>query len=202
MKKVKGPWTWIKTSFTTGLIIVGPVMLTLFILFWLFDLMTDWLGENASYLARLIAIAAYIVVIFAVGAVGRYYFGNKVFRFFDRLMKRIPLIEKLYGSIKQISDGLGGKSEVFKDVVYFEYPQTGKYGIGFVIGEAPAEIARRHDGPVMAVYHSTMPVPTEGKVYFLPKSDLIYSDMSVADGIQYMVSMGAIRPKNDIKGKN
>ena len=194
MKKKNKFFSWIKSSFTTGLIIIGPILLTLFILFWLFDLMTDWLGSDASYIARLIVLFAYVVVIFIVGAIGRYYFGNEIFNFFDHLLKKIPIIEKLYGSIKQISDGLGGKSDVFKDVVYFEFPNTGKHSMGFVVGEAPEEIAEKYKEPVMAIYHSTMPLPTEGKILFIPKSELIYSSMSVADGIQYMVSIGAIKP--------
>ena len=120
----------------------------------------------------------------------------------DDLMLRIPLLNKIYGTIKQVNQAFTSTNKTaFKKVVLVEYPRSGMYSLGFLTGPAPAA-CRLPGTNFVSVFIPTTPMPTNGFLVQVQDDQVTLLDMSVAEGIKYIISLGAIMPEasGGIKG--
>ena len=201
--------------FLTGLVIILPLLITIWLLKVLFnlvhgvstpfilrilDLLRLPLVDDpgfATYLAPLIGLAATILLILMVGLLATNLLGRRFVAAFDRLMLRIPLIKSIYGSSRQLLDALNRKTDTFQRVVMVEYPRPGVYTIGFLAKEN-ATLRLAGDGGKMPgyalVFLPTAPNPTSGWLAAVPDGDVIPLDMSIEDGIKTIVSGGLVVP--------
>ena len=142
-------------------------------------------------LGLIIAVAFFIVV----GWVTRNFLGRLLVRITEYVVDRVPVINSLYGTIKQIFETvMASQSDSFRDVVMLEYPRKGVYAIGFVTGVTEGEVQRATKAETINVFVPTTPNPTSGFLLFVPKKELIYLDMSVEEGVKLVVSGGIITP--------
>jgi len=206
-----------RASFFTGLAVTLPALLTLAAVKWLFGTIasfTDTLlfflphvlspqevyvnGQSApmfwhwSVLALLLAVS----LISTVGLLARYYIGKRIIEWCDLAMMKVPLLNKFYGAIKQINEAFSGNKNSFKTVVLVEFPREGMYSVGFLTSEQRAEVQEKTREKVVAVFIPTTPNPTSGFLVLVPEDKVTKLDMSVADGIKYIVSLGSIAPEN------
>jgi uncharacterized membrane protein len=204
-------------SFLTGLAVTLPALVTLAAVKWLFGTIssfTDTLlfflpylldpklvyvnGQSAplfwywSVLALLLAI----LLISAVGLLARYYIGKRIIQWVDNFMLNVPFLNKFYGAIKQVNEAFSGNKSSFKTVVMVEFPREGMYSVGFLTSEQHDEVQQRTNQPVVAVFIPTTPNPTSGFLLLVPRDKVTILDMSVADGIKYIVSLGSISPEH------
>lgn len=143
----------------------------------------------------IIAIAFFI----AIGWFARNFMGRLIIQTSEYFVHRMPIINKLYGTIKQIFETImASQSQAFREVVMLEYPRKGVFSIGFVTGTAEGEIQDKTKQQTINVFVPTTPNPTSGYLLFVPKTELIYLDMSVEEGIKLVVSAGIVYPN----GKN
>ncbi len=205
-----------RASFFTGLAVTLPGLLTLAVVKWLFGTVssfTDALLFFLKYLVNpkaiyengqsgpmfwywsLVALALAVVLISGAGVLTRYYIGKRLILWIDTVMMTVPLLNKFYGAIKQVNEAFGGKKSSFKTVVLVEFPRAGMYSIGFLTSENHAEVRQKILQPVVAVFIPTTPNPTSGFMVLVPEDRVTKLDMSVADGIKYIVSLGAISPE-------
>ena len=205
-----------RASFFTGLAVTLPGLLTLAVVKWLFGTVssfTDALLFFLKYLVNpkaiyengqsgpmfwywsLVALALAVVLISGAGVLTRYYIGKRLILWIDTVMMTVPLLNKFYGAIKQVNEAFGGKKSSFKTVVLVEFPRAGMYSIGFLTSENYAEVRQKILQPVVAVFIPTTPNPTSGFMVLVPEDRVTKLDMSVADGIKYIVSLGAISPE-------
>jgi uncharacterized membrane protein len=205
-----------RASFFTGLAVTLPGLLTLAAVKWLFGTVssfTDALLFFLKYLVNpkaiyengqsgpmfwywsLVALALAVVLISGAGVLTRYYIGKRLILWIDTVMMTVPLLNKFYGAIKQVNEAFGGKKSSFKTVVLVEFPRAGMYSIGFLTSENHAEVRQKILQPVVAVFIPTTPNPTSGFMVLVPEDRVTKLDMSVADGIKYIVSLGAISPE-------
>jgi hypothetical protein len=205
-----------RASFFTGLAVTLPGLLTLAVVKWLFGTVssfTDALLFFLKYLVNpkaiyengqsgpmfwywsLVALALAVVLISGAGVLTRYYIGKRLILWIDTVMMTVPLLNKFYGAIKQVNEAFGGKKSSFKTVVLVEFPRAGMYSIGFLTSENHAEVRQKILQPVVAVFIPTTPNPTSGFMVLVPENSVTKLDMSVADGIKYIVSLGAISPE-------
>ena len=205
-----------RASFFTGLAVTLPGLLTLAAVKWLFGTVssfTDALLFFLKYLVNpkaiyengqsgpmfwywsLVALALAVVLISGAGVLTRYYIGKRLILWLDTVMMTVPLLNKFYGAIKQVNEAFGGKKSSFKTVVLVEFPRAGMYSIGFLTSENHAEVRQKILQPVVAVFIPTTPNPTSGFMVLVPEDRVTKLDMSVADGIKYIVSLGAISPE-------
>ena len=130
------------------------------------------------------------------GRLARNYLGREMIRIVDRLMFQVPLLNKIYGTVKQVNEAFStGKKSSFKQVVLVEYPRHGMYSVGFITSDDHPEASARLGRKVVSVFVPTTPNPTGGFLLVVPETEVILLDMSVADGIKYIISLGAIVPR-------
>ena len=204
----------LRQNFLTGLFIVTPLVITVWVLNLLFGLVhgistplilnilrllhVDIVDDPAfaSYVVPLIGLTVTLGVILGVGILATNLFGRRVVEAFDQLMLRIPVIKSIYGGTRQILDAFNATSGSFRRVVAVEYPRPGVYTLGFVARESTT--IRTTEGKPMAdqalVFLPTTPNPTSGWLAVLPAKELLPLDLSVEDGIKIVVSGGIVVP--------
>jgi len=144
----------------------------------------------------LVALLLAIMLIGLVGLLARNYFGKKLIQWVDSTMLRVPLLNKIYGATKQVNDAFSsGNKTAFRTVVLVEFPQPGVYSLGFITSEPHAEVQAKINAKVVCVFVPPTPNPTSGFLLLVPEEKVIKLDMSVADGIKYLISLGAIPPE-------
>ena len=218
-KSILGRW---RSSFLTGLAVTFPALLTLAAVKWLLgtissvtDLLLFFLPRTLTHESlvnpndgkgpmfwywSLVALLLAVALISVVGVLARYYIGKKIIDWTDRLLMRVPLLNKFYGAIKQVNDAFAGNRHSFKTVVLVEFPGPGNYSVGFITNEQPGEIQQRTGKNLINVFVPTTPNPTSGFLILVPEEKLTKLDMSVTDAIKYIVSLGAISQESATSG--
>src|SRR5207244_107554 len=142
----------------------------------------------------LAAIILAVLLISIAGRLTRYYIGKKIIQLLDQGLLRVPLLNKIYVTIKQVNEAFTSNKSSFKQVVLVEFPSPGQRAVGFVTGEQDEAF---HQGPesTISVFIPTTPNPTSGFLILVPASDVKKLNMSVAEGIKFIVSLGAIPPE-------
>jgi uncharacterized membrane protein len=107
----------------------------------------------------------------------------------------VPLLNKIYSTIKQVKEAFAGNKSSFKESVLVEFPHPGMYSLGFITSEQRNELQVKTPEEVWSVFVPTTPNPTTGFLLFVPKSKLVRLDMSVADAIKSIISLGAVTPE-------
>ena len=142
-----------------------------------------------------LAFTLAVGLISVVGLLARYYIGKRMIEWLDAAMMQVPLFNKFYGAIKQVNEAFSGNKNSFKTVVLVEFPREGMYSVGFLTSEQHAEVQQKTKEKVVAVFIPTTPNPTSGFLVLVPEDKVTKLDMSVADGIKYIVSLGSISPE-------
>jgi uncharacterized membrane protein len=136
-----------------------------------------------------------VVFLTLLGAVATNFFGRTLLSMGESLLDRMPIIRSIYSTLKQIFETVAStNSGSFKDVVLVEYPRKDIWAIAFVTSETKGEIQDRTIEDVVNVFLPTTPNPTSGFLLFVPKKDLVYLNMTVDDGMKYIISAGLVVP--------
>ena len=200
----------LRNYFVTGLLVLVPISLTLFIINYLFLKIDSILRDVIYKFFRTqlglplgdepipgLGFITLILLILVTGLLARNYLGKKVIQFGELILARIPIISRIYSTIQQISQAfLSEKREVFKKPVLFEYPRRGIYSIGFYTQDTRGPVQEALDEDVVSVFLPTTPNPTSGFLLFVPKTDIIDIDLSVEEAMKLVISGGAIIPQN------
>jgi uncharacterized membrane protein len=203
-----------RASFFTGLLIVLPGVVTLAVVKWFFGTVSSFTDTLLFFLPHfldskavykngvdgpmfwywsLFAFAFAVVLISAIGVLARYYFGKRMIAWADNAMLRVPVLNKIYGTIKQVDEAFtSGKKSSFKTVVLVEYPREGIYSVGFITSDREDEVQEKIGGKCVCVFIPTTPIPTAGFLIIVPVEKITKLDMSVADGFKYIISLGAL----------
>jgi uncharacterized membrane protein len=198
----------LKQIFLTGLAVTIPIGLTLYILFFLIDIMDGLLkvipikyhpdtliGTHIPGLGIIVTLA----LVFICGLVTTSYVGYKIVRSGEDLVDRIPFVRSLYKAIKQISDNMFmDQRKSFKKVVLVEFPRKGIYTIGFVTGVPGLEVQKKTVQNSISVFIPTTPNPTSGYLVIVPEEELVQMEMSVEEALTFIISVGIITPADHI----
>lgn len=190
--------------FVTGLLILVPIAITL----WVLNLVIGTMDQSLLLLPEKWRPGALIgfhvpgagavltlLFILVVGLLTHNYFGKKVVYWWELLLKRIPVVNSIYSSVKQVSDTLLSSSgNAFRKAVLVQYPRQGSWTIAFVTGAPGGDVKNHLVGDYISVYVPTTPNPTSGFFLMMPKADTIELDMSVDEALKYIVSMGVVAP--------
>jgi len=197
-------WKSVRNSFFAGLLVVVPAFGSILILLGFFNWLTNFLlppsfrdAENV-FIYRVGALFVFVVLVSAVGWITRLVVGKKLIALGEAAIKRIPILNKTYGFIKEISQTLlTDKKTIFTHVVLIEYPREGLFAIGFVTNDAGGEIQAKSREDLVNVFIPTTPNPTSGFLLFVPRHHMSILTMSVADGMKLIFSGGAFIPPYD-----
>jgi uncharacterized membrane protein len=193
-----------KKYFLAGLLIWVPVAVTFWVLqmvigtldksLWLIP--APWrphnqLGFDIPGLGAVLTL----LIIFITGVIAANIFGQQMVGWWDQLLNRIPVVNTVYKSVKQVSDTLlSPNGQAFRKAVLVQYPRQGTWTIAFVTGSPAGEIAEYLQKEHVSVYVPTTPNPTSGFFLMLPKTDIVELEMSVDEALKYVISMGVVVP--------
>jgi len=192
----------LRTYFLAGLLALIPLVVTVAILSWLFNVLDGFLGPYLyEWLGRPVpglGLVATLVVVLAIGMIATNFAGRRVLAGVDIALQRIPLVRTIYSTVKQMSMSLLQGGQDFQHVVLVEYPRRGLYQIGFVTGkiEGPLqeELTARVGERVLNVFVPATPNPMSGYLVMLPERDIHFLPMSVQDGLKLVISGGLAIP--------
>jgi uncharacterized membrane protein len=195
----------LRTYLITGLLALAPTVITLWVLILVLNWMDNLLGRYLRFpfldyhripgLGLVATVLLLLLVGWIVTLVGRWLGGRPLLAVWDALLTRIPGVGLLYGSTKSIGEAFFmGRQSPFKQVVLVPWPTPGIYRIGFIAARPPAEVSGKlgRDCEVVFVPHS--PNPASGFVHYVPRSEVIYLDWPVEDGVKVIVSGGVLQP--------
>jgi uncharacterized membrane protein len=210
--KTKGLIKALQSNFLAGLAIVLPMIISIGVLYWLFGTVSNFTDALLFFLPRhwthydhgvgplrwywsLCALLLAISLTCLVGQLARYYIGRQVIQLTDTLLLRVPLLNKIYATLKQVNEAFGsGSKSSFKQVVLVEFPQPGQYAMGFITGEQPESWSAKNEGRLYNIFIPTTPNPTSGFIILMPESKFRKLDISVSEGIKFIISLGSISP--------
>ena len=189
----------LRNYFLTGLFVLLPIVITVKLLLWGFDQADSILGKLFLKYFKIavpgLGLATLLALITLTGIFARNYLGRKSIELGDRLIKKIPILNAVYGTTKQITEGFSKTDKnVFRKMVLVEYPRLGIYSPGFLTGDSPGEVLLKTDTKLLSVFIPTVPNPTTGFLIFVPEKAVILLDMSVEDGFKLILSAGVIKP--------
>jgi uncharacterized membrane protein len=200
--------TILKNYFLTGLLVILPIFITVYVIWYLIKAMDTVLKYiPAKYLPETytniyipgVGLILVVILILIVGILTRNIAGRTVLQFWDNLVDRIPLARILYSSVKQLLHAFFFQnSDSFQRVALIEYPRRGIYVLGFITGESRGEIQVKTNKKVINVFVPTTPNPTSGFYVLVPEEDLMLLDMSVEDAFKLLISGGLVSP-NEMK---
>jgi uncharacterized membrane protein len=199
-----------RANFFAGLAVVLPAVISVAVVLWLFQnvsnvtdkllffLPASWThakmsngepGEMYWYWSWF-ALFLTVVLICLAGRYGRNYLGRKTIEWVDHVLLQVPLLNKIYGTVKQVNESFSSNKSSFKQVVLVAFPHARSRSLAFVTGEQKGLGAEK----LISVFIPTTPNPTSGFLLLVPESEIIKLDISVADGIKFIISLGAISP--------
>ncbi len=197
-----------KKYFITGLLVLVPLFITIWVLSFLIHTMDQSLlllpeawqpkklfGFNVPGLGALLTLG----IIFGAGLVATNIFGQHLIEVWESLLARVPVVKTIYSSVKQVSDTLfSNTGHAFRKAVLVQYPRDGSWTIAFITGMPGGDVKEHLFGDYISIYVPTTPNPTSGFFLMMPKEDVIELDMSVDEALKYIISMGTVTPKDTL----
>jgi uncharacterized membrane protein len=194
----------LKKYLITGLLIWIPLVITLWVLKLIVDTLDqsllllpdalrteNWLGMHIPGLGAILTIA----IVFATGVFARNFFGAHLVELWHDILHRIPVVNSIYSSVKQISDTLFSSSgQAFRKALLVQWPHPGTWTIAFLTGAPGGEVAANVPPDCLSVYVPTTPNPTGGYFVIVQRKDVVELDMSVDQALKYIISMGVVPP--------
>ena len=192
----------LRTSFATGLLLVTPLAVTVFVLQFVFvrttgllnplvqaTRLTDYTG-NVEIVAQLLAALLIAGAITLLGYLASRRLGKRLFGGFERAIRLVPLVRTVYFGVRQVSESLVQRTAAYETVVLVEFPREGVYAIGFVTNDGPTAAREATGEDLYNVFLPHSPNPTAGKLVFVPSSDVYEVDMSVRRALRLLVTTG------------
>ena len=193
-----------KKYFITGLLIWIPIVVTIWVLKFIFDFLDQslllvptalqtesWLGVHIPGLGAILTVA----VVFGTGFLATNFVGAQLLHWGHQLLNRIPVVNSIYSSVKQISDTLFSSSgQAFRKALLVQWPHEGAWTIAFLTGTPGGDVVNHVPPDCLSVYVPTTPNPTGGYFVIVRRADVVELDMSVDQALKYIISMGVVPP--------
>jgi uncharacterized membrane protein len=199
--------TLIKRYLVTGLLIWVPLVIT----FWVLDLLVstmdqtllllptefrteNWLGFHVPGMG----VVMTLVIVFVTGVFATNLLGARLVHLWHEILNRIPVVNWIYSSVKQISDTLFSSSgQAFRQALLVQWPSPGMWTIAFLTGTPGGDVANHLKGDYVSIYVPTTPNPTGGYFVMVPREAVIELDMTVDEALKYIISMGVVVPNGN-----
>jgi len=192
----------LRNYFITGIVVLIPIGITLYLTKFFISISSDIIPENINpnnylpYAIPGLEILISILIITLVGGLSLSFLGKKVLKLIDDLFKKIPFLRTIYSAILQMTESFSNSKDDKKSVVLIEYPRKGVWAVGFATKENKTEMATKTNQKLINVFVPTTPNPTSGFLLMFPIDDVIYLDMSFEEASKFIVSAGTSTNKN------
>jgi len=195
----------VKKYLITGLLIWIPLVITI----WVLKLVVDTLDQSLLLLPERwrtegflgvhipgLGVILTLVIVFVTGVFATNFFGAQLVRVWHGILHRIPVVNSIYSSVKQISDTLFSSSgQAFRKALLVQWPREGMWTIAFLTGTPGGDVVNHLQGDYVSVYVPTTPNPTGGYFVMVARKDVIELDMTVDAALKYIISMGVVSPE-------
>jgi len=199
----------LRNNFIAGLLVILPAVLTVWILRVVVGRLNAMMLEPIvkffrPYLhysilviaAKMAVFLVFFTVVALLGAATKYIVTHRIIRVTEKLFLKVPMLNKIYSVIKDMSNVfLGQNQQFFRKVVLLEYPRKGLYSIGFITAIAGGEVQEKTKEEVVNVFIPTTPNPTSGVFLLVPKTEITPLTMTVEEGLKLVISGGAVMPQ-------
>jgi uncharacterized membrane protein len=200
-----------KKYLITGLLIWIPLVITLWVLKLVVDVLDqtllllprefrteNWLGLHVPGMGAVMTL----IIVLATGLFATNLLGARLVNLWHYILHRIPVVNSIYSSVKQISDTLFSSSgQAFRKALLVQWPREGMWTIAFLTGVPGGDVVNHLKGDYVSVYVPTTPNPTGGYFVVVARKDVIELNMSVDDALKYIISMGVVPPGGNVSGK-
>jgi len=214
-----------KKYFITGLVILLPLTLTILIVAFVVNFLTKpFIGlvikilsetkiqqihthvlssdQIIKYGSQIIILIGLFLFTLLLGLFARWFIFKALIKLSDKILHRIPLVNKVYKTTQEIVKTLFVTDKnSFKQVVMAPFPHKGLYSLGLVSRPSPETCSKAVNAELISVFVPTTPNPTTGFLLLFKKEDLIYLDMKTEEAIKYIVSCGVIVPGKKVEQK-
>ena len=194
----------IKRYFVTGLLIWVPLAITA----WVLSLIAGIADQSLRLLPDSMhphsilgfdvpgtGVVLTLLIILVTGLLAANFIGQRLVGWWEKLLARIPVVNSIYNSVKQVSDTLFSSSgNAFRKALLVQYPRPGSWTIALLTGTPGGDVRNHLKGEYVSVYVPTTPNPTSGFFLMMPKSEVIELDMAVDEALKYIISMGVVAP--------
>lgn len=156
--------------------------------------MSRWLLE--PWFQSALAVLVTLIALYLLGWIATRVVGRRIIALFERLVQRIPLVQKIYGGTKQLLSVMQQKPGGLQRVVLIEFPSSRMKAVGFVM-----RLFRDQDSgqELAAVYVPTTPNPTSGYLEIVPADRLVSTDWTLDEAMTFIISGGAIAPEQGLR---
>jgi len=192
----------LKDSFVAGLILILPLVVTVYVLWllaqWSLQLidpvvagtrLTNFTANN-EVAAQVVAALLIVVLVTLLGMVAQYSVGRHLFGNLGRTVNLVPLVSTIYASVRQVATSLVDRDSEYDKVVLVEYPRKDVYSIGLVTSEGRDAIDAVAGEQAYSVFLPNSPNPTAGRLIMVPASEIHETEMSVREGMRMIVTTG------------
>ena len=189
-------WIGLRNKLGAGLLILGPIGLTIIVLRWIFSFFENILGpllnQYVDWYVPGMGIVLTFLAVYVIGLLTSNYIGNRLVRLFDKIINKLPIVKNVYSTTKGIFQAFSfqGKSN-FKKVVLIQYPRKGLWTLAFVTGTTTGEGGEEYH----SMFVPSTPNPTTGYVLFIRKVEVVETKFSVEEGLKLLISGGMILPE-------
>jgi uncharacterized membrane protein len=195
-----------KRYLIAGLLVWVPLGITIWVLHFLLTSLDQtmlllpealrpehWIGFRIPGLGVLLAFA----ILLGTGVIAANILGQRLIRWWESILARIPFVKSIYSSVKQVSDTvLSDSGNAFRKALLVEFPHPHAWTIAFLTGAPSPGVARHLGEDCVSVYVPTTPNPTSGYFIMVPRSRTRELDMTVDEALKYVVSMGVVAPRD------
>ncbi|HJU33406.1 MAG TPA: DUF502 domain-containing protein [Hyphomicrobiaceae bacterium] len=205
----------LRNYFLTGLVVVGPVTITIYIAWYFINIVDAWVKP---YIPRIYNPESYlpfhvpgvglvfaIVGLTLIGALAANLLGRSLISAGELMLGRMPIVRNVYQGLKQIFESVvtaSAPSKGFQKVALMEFPSKGIWSIVFVTGEAADQIAAELPGTdLISVFMPTGMLPPSGFVCFVPRASVMPVHMSIEDAAKIIISAGMVNPETQARLK-
>ncbi len=206
-RKRRTMFSGLRASFLTGLVVIAPIALTLWLIWtvagwvdsWVLPFVPVWLRPDQYIGLNIRGVGVFVFLVFTIfiGWMAKGIIGKSMLSWAEGLVQGLPVVRSIYNGLKQIAETVFAQSESsFDTACLVEYPRKGIWAIAFISTSAKGEIEGKIDvdDDKTAVFLPTTPNPTSGFLLFVPKSDVIELEMSVEDAAKLVISAGLVYP--------
>jgi len=195
----------VKKYFLTGLLVLVPVAITL----WVLNLVVTTMDQTLTLLPLSVrsrfpfsipgmGVVLTLGIVLLTGLLARNIIGHRLLQWWEAFVRRIPVVSSVYSSVKQVSDTLFSPSgQAFRQAVLVQFPRVGAWSVAFVVGDPGVRLKRSLSPEYKTVFVPTAPNPTSGYVLILPPEEIFELDITVDDALKFIVSMGVVSPDRE-----
>lgn len=199
----------LKTNFFTGLLVLIPPSISLFLLYsiwgWIDAQVVSMLPADLAHslpvrlLGFVLGLFAPVCVVILAGAAAQTYFGARFKDYYEYVLVRVPIVGRVFTWVRQIAEMIfTDKREVFTRVALVEYPRKGLWTLAFLSSPATEEIKRKSGDDLVSIFVPTTPNPTSGFLLMIPAREVVLLDMGPEEALKIILSGGIISPEKPL----